>query len=316
MAKPVLTTNVDGKRVTNDFSEHEPDWVRLASRCEELLKVTRDLRVATFYSAALLRVDGFQGFVHGLELIRKMILASDYQAYPQFDPGDRGVLLERWYTLIALGSAYKQEGDLLRIIEGVRAVPLAKNKSLPCRYFDVVSARNQAGGVDATMVERLRIEWKKISVEERAATSAALSTALGALAEIEAVLLEQTPEALIPSGTGARPMQGLALELKGLLEFINSSIPNLQSKAAKAVSEVPAFDPGEIRSRADAIRLLQQAAEFFRKTEPSSPVPYFVERAVRLVDRDFMGLLGDLVPDAVPKFQSLAGVEDGTAARA
>ena len=36
MAKPVFTTNADGKRVTNDFSEHEPDWIKLESRCADL----------------------------------------------------------------------------------------------------------------------------------------------------------------------------------------------------------------------------------------------------------------------------------------
>ena len=75
-------------------------------------------------------------------------------------------------------------------------------------------------------------------------------------------------------------------------------------------SEVRVAVPGEFRSRSDAIKVLAQVAEYFRKTEPASPVPYFIERAVRLVDRDFMSLLGDLVPDAVPRFQTLTGVED------
>ena len=314
LAKPMPSINVDGKRVANDFSEHEPDWTKLESRCEDLLKVTRDLRIATFYSAALLRAHGIQGLAHGLELIRKMIIASGYRVRPQGAPDDRAVSLERWYTIAALGVPYKQEGDLLRMIEGIRLVPLGKNKSLPCRYLDVVTARNQAGGADAAMVERLRAVWKKIPVEERASVNLSVSSALSALAEIEAVLLEQTPEDLVPVGASSTPLHGLALELKGLLDFINGSNP--QPKVGASVpAEGPVAIPGEIHSRADAIRLLQQAAEFFRKTEPSSPIPYFVDRAVRLVDRDFMGLLGDLVPDAVAKFESLAGVESGSAAR-
>jgi type VI secretion system protein ImpA len=314
MAKPVPTTNVEGKRVSNDFSEHEPDWLKLGARCMDLFKTTRDLRVATFYCAALLRTDGFLGLAHGFELIKRMILSSDYQVHPRFEAGDRAVVLERWYTLAALGSPYKMEGDLLRIIEGLRTVPLAKNKTLPCRYLDVVAARNQPGGVDVAQIERLKSEWRKIAVDERSATCATLGTALGALAEIEAVLLAQTPEDLVPAGAGSRPLQGLALEIKGLMEFMTGSVP--QSRTVDAVSkEVSVAVPGEIHSRADAIRLLQQAAEFFRRTEPSSPVPYFVDRAIRLVDRDFMGLLGDLVPDAVPKFQSLTGVEGGATAQ-
>jgi len=307
LAKPLPAINIEGKRVANDFGEHEPDWVKLESRCESLFKVTRDLRVATFYCAALLRVGGFQGFAHGLELIRRMIYASEYRAYPKFDAGDRSVLLERWYTLVALGTPYKHEGDLLRIIEGVRAVPVANNTSSACRYRDVVTARNQVGGVDVATMERLRGEWRKILLEERAVICTSLSASLGILAEIEAVLREQTPEDLVPAGASSKPLHGLALELKGLLEFMHGLSP--QPTVVVGAQEGLIARPGEIRSRTDAIRFLQQAADFFRKTEPASPVPYLVDRAVRLVDRDFMGLLGDLVPDAVSKFQSLAGLE-------
>ena len=315
LAKPLLPTNAEGKRIADDFSEREPDWEKIGTRCEELLKITRDLRVAVVYAASLLRIHGFSGLLHGLEIVRLMLTASEYRAFPQFEAGDRSVLLERWYTLVALGTPYKQEGDQLRIIEGIRSVSLVKSKAPSCRYLEVVAARNKAGGVDAATVDRLRAEWKKIPIEERAASSASLTAVLGSLAEIEAVLLEQTPEDLVPPGASSRPLQGVALEIKGLLEFINGSVPQRPAAASVGTVDIQTGMPGEIRSRADAIRTLQQVAGFFRKTEPASPIPYFVERAIRLVDRDFMGLLDDLVPDAVPRFQALAGVEGRTTAQ-
>ena len=312
MAKPVLPTNAEGKRITDDFSEQEPDWLKLERRCEELLKTTRDLRVAAFYSAALLRGHGLPGLAHGLDLIRQMMLTSEYRVFPQIGAGDNAVLLERWYTLVALSAPFKQEADLLRIIEGVRKLPLTRTKSSPCTYQEVIAARGQAGGVDTATLERIRSEWNQVPAVERAEMGTALTSALGAVAEIEAALLAQTPYEIVPIGAGTSPLEGLATELRGLSEFLNGPVAQQKAVAVPGVAavEVHTAVPGEIGSRADAIRLLQQVAEFFRKTEPASPVPYFVDRAVRLVDRDFMGLLGDLVPDAVPKFQSLAGVEE------
>ena len=38
-------------------------------------------------------------------------------------------------------------------------------------------------------------------------------------------------------------------------------------------------------------------------------MPYFIDRAIRLADQDFIALLTDLVPDAVPRFQMMAGLE-------
>jgi type VI secretion system protein ImpA len=311
MAKLVYPTNSDGKRIADDFNQQEPDWPKLETRCFDLLKATRDLRVAVYYTAALLRVRGFAGLAYGLEVARKMLVASEYQLYPQVEAGDSGAFVERWYTLVALGAPYKQDGDLLRIIEGVRNVSLGKSKSSSCHYHEVIIARNQSGGPDLQAIERIRNEWKKVPADERKEATTSLAAALNALAKIESFLLEQTPENLIPPGASAKPLQGLVLELKGLLDFLSGSVfQSNQPKAAVATAEVQLAVPGEISSRTDAIRLLQQVAEFFRKTEPASPIPYFVDRAVRLVDRDFMGLLGDLVPDAVPKFQSLAGVEN------
>ena len=44
---------------------------------------------------------------------------------------------------------------------------------------------------------------------------------------------------------------------------------------------------GTVKSRQDAIRALDAVAEFFRRTEPSSPIPMFLERAKRWCPRIF-----------------------------
>jgi type VI secretion system protein ImpA len=67
---------------------------------------------------------------------------------------------------------------------------------------------------------------------------------------------------------------------------------------------------GGIKSRQDAIRALDAAAEFFRKNEPSSPIPLFLERAKRLVAKDFLEVLADIAPDAVPTARSAGGLRD------
>ena len=55
---------------------------------------------------------------------------------------------------------------------------------------------------------------------------------------------------------------------------------------------------GRFSSRQDAIRALDAVADFFRRNEPSSPIPLFVERAKRLVSKDFLEVLADIAPDA------------------
>ena len=51
-----------------------------------------------------------------------------------------------------------------------------------------------------------------------------------------------------------------------------------------------------VQTRAQAIGLLDLVQRFFRKSEPSSPIPMLCERARALAERDFMSVLRDVLP--------------------
>ena len=52
-----------------------------------------------------------------------------------------------------------------------------------------------------------------------------------------------------------------------------------------------------VQTREDAFRLLLQVSDFFRRTEPHSPVSYAVEQAVRWGRMNLPELLSELVSD-------------------
>ena len=52
----------------------------------------------------------------------------------------------------------------------------------------------------------------------------------------------------------------------------------------------------EAKSRADAVRLLEQIGVYYRVAEPSSPVPFLTDRARSFAERDFLSLLKELLP--------------------
>jgi type VI secretion system protein ImpA len=64
-----------------------------------------------------------------------------------------------------------------------------------------------------------------------------------------------------------------------------------------------AADPSRInaKTRADAIRLLEQIAAYYRVAEPSSPIPFLTERARSLAEQDFVSLLKGMLPGDVLK---------------
>jgi len=83
--------------------------------------------------------------------------------------------------------------------------------------------------------------------------------------------------------------------------------------AQHAGESTPSGAPGAvgvIRSRQDAIRALDAVRMFFEQSEPSSPVPIFVERAKRLIAKSFLEVLQDIVPDALNTAKAAGGIRE------
>ena len=69
------------------------------------------------------------------------------------------------------------------------------------------------------------------------------------------------------------------------------SLSNAPSAAIQATPAEPAA------SRAAALALIDAVSAHMQKAEPSSPVPYLLDRARNLATRDFLSLLQDLLSD-------------------
>jgi type VI secretion system protein ImpA len=72
-------------------------------------------------------------------------------------------------------------------------------------------------------------------------------------------------------------------------------------EAPPSSSESGGSSQYRVESRAQAIALLEQVQRFFRHAEPSSPVPMLCDRARALAERDFMGVLREVLPKAALK---------------
>lgn len=70
---------------------------------------------------------------------------------------------------------------------------------------------------------------------------------------------------------------------------------------------------GVVRNRQDATRALDAVADFFRTHEPSSPIPLLIERAKRLVAKNFLEVLAELAPEALAPAKAASGVRDDAA---
>jgi type VI secretion system protein ImpA len=67
--------------------------------------------------------------------------------------------------------------------------------------------------------------------------------------------------------------------------------------------------PGEIRSREDAVRMLEKICEFIERTEPANPAPLFIRRGQRLMTKNFVEILQELAPESLNQLKQITGIE-------
>jgi type VI secretion system protein ImpA len=65
-----------------------------------------------------------------------------------------------------------------------------------------------------------------------------------------------------------------------------------------AMGGATAAAPRALRTREDAIRQIEELAEYFRKTEPHSPLAYTLADAVRRARLPLPELLAEVLPDS------------------
>lgn len=248
----------------------EADWKFVARQCAQLIeKRSKDLQLAVWLAEASVRTGGLRAFGDSLMLIA--VLCERYWdgLYPL--PDEDGV--ERRIGNLAWVAA--------RIAPWLREVALTEGaQGYALRDFDVarmhggerlakLEAARQAG-TPAFWEGRLRdaefcasaIERLEKSVDARLGVDGPSFSA--AKSGLESVLLFIKP--MIKGTLGAAPVP-------------KAAVGSTTAVQAVQASTAPAAGAGQVADRAQALAQLRAVAEFFRRTEPHSPVAYLADKA-------------------------------------
>ncbi len=284
----------------------------MAEAARELLGRTRDLRVVMHLTHAAINLEGVAGLASGLKLADGLLQAFWDHVHPQLDKEDNDDPTQRINSLAALNGVAALDGrtGMVRSLTranlvtspaagrfNLRAMRLAKGEGSPLPDEQVP---------DAALVDAAFLDC---DLEELKATAAAVDESLAALDSIASFVRERVD-------VGAPSFEKLENELKdnrGLLapQLLRRGVGVDEQAEGDAANgggrALGSAVVGEIRTRDDAIRMLDKISDYFRKNEPSSPVPILLQRAKRLVSMDFMEILRDLTPNGVEQAQIIAG---------
>jgi type VI secretion system protein ImpA len=314
-----LETLVMGKPETQFSEAEEPDWRAVEDRCIELLNTSKDLRVAVILAATALRTEGIAGLASGLALVRGLLERQWDTFFPRLDPDDNNDPQERVNVLNNLAAPAGTGGDPLQVIGMLRRVPVTRSREAGNWGLGaIIASRNEEAPAEGEnpppSAAVLEGAFRTTSREELEATLNAVQSALDHLSAIDVHFTQTVVASVTPN--------------LGLLTADFELLRNVISPYLAAPEEAPANgsegdEPtasrssrggaalaGSINSREDVIRALDLVIAYYGRNEPSSPIPFLIERVKRLVPMNFVELIKELTPEALEKFSVLTGPLD------
>ena len=245
----------------------EADWKFVGSRCEQLLdKTSKDLRLAGWLAEARAKTAGFRGLADALRLTAGLCERFWEHIYPLPDE-----------------YAYEQRiGNLAWIAAHVPplalGIPITEGASSAYSLSQIDAAHARPGeGVPDVDAAR-----KRSSRGFYQALLADLADCLAALDELENVVDDK----LGADGPGFSAARAAVQKVQHSVEVSAREVGALVEPASGAaqseeVVQMPAagMPAGAAQSRAQALAQLRAVADFFRRTEPHSPVAYLADKA-------------------------------------
>ena len=279
-----------------------PDWPLVRSRSLEALGRSKDLRVLTHLAAAVLRTDDVAEFADTVTVAADWLEQHWAAVFPVVD---EDAVLRR--------SALNAFADPMAVIDGLRRAPLVRSRQhgvFGLRDIELATGMAQPSKGDAKPDENaITAAFTEMAIEELQPLHVRVAAAQQAVKRIDAVMTQHAGTELAPT------LDLLALSLGRMEQYLGKHVAARLGTTAEGSSEGEGqagggVAVGVIKSRQDAIRALDAVATFFRSNEPSSPIPFFVERAKRLIAKDFFEVLADVTPDAVTSAKSAVGLRE------
>jgi len=312
---------------TEDESQGErpaaPDW-RIVERDARNVLATKskDLWVAAWLVEALVRNYGFPGVRDGLRLIRELVEQHWDGLFPVPGEDDDESPTELKVTQIAGLNGVDSEGVL---IPPLRNIPLVDSDEWgPLALVHFAVATSLAAMADGEARQRRESSTRAVTLDQfRTAMASTPPTMLRETQEDIEQSLEECSRlsdvldthCVDEDGTNHCPSLGnirtvltecrdcLTVALRGTDPSEDVRDGGVEGEGNSSLANVPAGaggapGTGRVQTREDAFRALLQVADFFRRTEPHSPVSYALEQAVRWGRMPLPELLKELIEDS------------------
>jgi len=300
-----------------------PNWKLVRKGLLDLSTRTRDLRLLIEFVRTGLNIDGIEGLVESLELLRRSLESYWESIHPQLDPDDD---LDPTLRINILKELVVPSS----VLRFVQYAPLVNSKAFgrfSLRDIFIANGKlpvpTEADAISPELIKSAFAEVGNQTPDVLLKTLADLQACIDTANKIEIFITEKVGSSQAPS---LKPLRDKLTEAvtaineqllaNGILlehetaqnaEAEAEQAPGFASATTAVTSNAAPSMTGAINNRLDVIRALNLICDYYQKYEPSSPIPLLAKRARRLVDMSFMEIIEDLAPDGMSQIQLIKG---------
>jgi type VI secretion system ImpA family protein len=251
------------------------NWPGIAELAAEALSTrSKDLQLAVWLTEAWTKMHAFAGLGHGVRLIAALCGAFWETLHPQIEEGstDARVSPIAWLA-----------GE--KFLFTVKCVPItapAGDDGVAYAWKDWEVSRREPAQTGVL------VSASVTPAPFFAALSRDVAAAVAAIDELKAQLTDRLGERDAPSLT---PLRTALTEIDEFVARVRQDHPDAEEMPAMELVPQPSDGApaeggaytearGPIANRAEAYARLREAADYLLRTEPHSPVPYLVRRAI------------------------------------
>lgn len=302
---------------SEDTTNQKADWQTVQKLATEILtNHSKDLEVCSWLIEALLREHSFAGLAEGFYLTQQLIDKFWGELYPT--PDEDGIIT-RLMPLIGLNG---EETDgtlivpiaLIKLTEGRSHGPFSLwqyQQAVEVSRIADIEKRNQRMNAGAVTLDSIMLAASETSAQFFQTLLHDLQICVDEFTKLNNVLNEKCGEYAPPSSRIQTQLNNCLDCIKiislGILE--NSLIETKTNSSEELVTL--SKENINSNSREKILQSLLNAADYFRQSEPHSPVSYLLERTVRWARMPLHELLKEIISDEQARISlcSLTGIK-------
>ena len=296
------------------LAAEDPDFADVQAKAMAIIERSHDLRAGTILAGALLNTQGLAGFSEAIGYMQGCLDQHWDSCHPQLDADDDNDPTMRINAIHGLAGA-------ATMLRWLRRAPLTKSRTfgrmslrdIQVATGEVALADGESGPDRATV----RAAFEDTDADFLTNQLAAAKAIVAGVKSIDAKFRTETPGFGPDLDELTKMLQQI---VRHMSEYVTAPAGSEAEPAPEdAVDDMPTATPvrragggapGAIETQRDVTAALDAIIGYYRRTEPSSPIPLVLERAKRMVGADFMSIVKDMAPKGLENVLLIGGIDD------